>query len=293
MDRNNRDVAVAYLRAQGVRPKAAIGRQRAACEAHAKLLGLTLRTVYADQGRTVAGREALGRLLRAAARGKFAVVLVEDMDRLARSLDDLSKVVGTLRGHGVEISQVGRDGTTFPDIRIEGMMGRELRRIMAERSRRGLHQAARRGLVPGRCCYGYGPVAGRPGERVIVPGQAAVVREAFELRRRGRSPNRIAEALNAREYADRTWTGRTVDRLLRNELYVGLLVYGRSARVRDVNTGLVRTVARPRPEWVVERVEHLAIVERSTWEAVQALRGTAAQVEPTPSAVAESDPPAR
>ncbi|MCJ2109210.1 recombinase family protein [Methylobacterium sp. E-041] len=297
MEHIKKTIAVAYLRAQGDQHEASIERQLSACETQTTLLGLTLGNVYADQGgaATVAGREALAGLLRDAERGEFGVLVIEHPDRLSRNLDDLAALVTSLSRYGVEIMQVGWGRITLRDVCFQGMGEHERRRIAAKRTSFGLHPAARGRLVSGRYCYGYRLGPGNPGERVIVPEQAAVIREAFELRLGKLSPNRIADVLSARKDALRTWNGRGVERVLRTEMYSGMIVYGRTARVRDVDTGLIRIVPRPQREWVLYPVEHLTIVARATWEAVQAMFGIGPRVpaEPTPATDPESGPAIR
>lgn len=58
--------------------------------------------------------------------------------------------------------------------------------------------------------------------------------------------------------------------MLRNERYVGQFVWNKRKWVKDPTTGKRRSVARPESEWVRLDRPDLAIVDRETWDRVQA-----------------------
>jgi len=61
---------------------------------------------------------------------------------------------------------------------------------------------------------------------------------------------------------------------LRNELYIGRLVWNRLRYVKDPVSGKRRSRLNPASEWLVEEVPDLRIVDDCLWEAVQQrLRG--------------------
>lgn len=236
-------------------------------EAHATLVGVTLGKLYADHG----GRDGLDAMLDDATRGEFGVLLIEHPDHLSRNPLELARLIETLEAHGVGIEQVGHGRIGIRDVTLAGLRESEAREIMRQRTRFELNWIARQGLVPGGRTYGYQPVAGEPGRRVVVEAEAVVVRAVFAMHLEGRGAQRIAQELNLRRDTGRVWTRLSVDRLLRTELYNGVLVYGRRQRSIDRSTGRVRMVRRPRSAWVVTAVEGLRIVTTAMWDAAQAL----------------------
>ncbi|SHF47473.1 Recombinase, partial [Loktanella atrilutea] len=84
--------------------------------------------------------------------------------------------------------------------------------------------------------------------REIDPDQAAVVRRIFADYADGLSPRKIAADLNAEGIPSPSgagWNDSTIrgnakkrDGMLRNETYVGVIVYGRNTFKRDPETGL-------------------------------------------------------
>jgi DNA invertase Pin-like site-specific DNA recombinase len=66
----------------------------------------------------------------------------------------------------------------------------------AHKVRRGHAGRVRDGLSGGGLTYGYAPVPGQVGKRVIVESEADVVRRIFTDYVAGRSPRDIAHALN-------------------------------------------------------------------------------------------------
>lgn len=162
---------------------------------------------------------------------------------------------------------------------------------LRDKTRRGMEGAIRRGRSAGGRAYGYrsepvtedGQVVGP--RRVIDSDEAAVVVRIFELYRDGRSPQAIAHLLNeehvtpprpvrGRRLMGWTWSTildspRRALGILNNPLYDGRLVWNRSRKVLDPNTG--RRVMRPRPksEWLSVDVPDLRIVPADLWRAAQ------------------------
>ncbi|MCB4802169.1 DNA invertase Pin-like site-specific DNA recombinase [Methylobacterium brachiatum] len=270
MSENKKRTAAAYLRDPGNGTGEGIPRQRALCEEGAESQGLELAAVFSDDAAacTVDGRDGLAAMLEAAGRGEFGVLIVEDHPRLSRDVADLFRIFRHLGRCGVEVLRSDGSPVRFDELPC-GMVARSYREAARRRALRAKESNARRGLGMGGRCYGYAAVPGRPGETMVVPEQAAVVRRAFSLRLQGETLARIARALNAMPRADRCWGGEAVRRLLCNPLYAGVSVYGRTATARDPATGRRRRESRPRDRWINATVEHLRIVPRPDWDAVQ------------------------
>jgi site-specific DNA recombinase len=96
----------------------------------------------------------------------------------------------------------------------------------------------------------------------------------------GHSPIAIARQLNkegikgpgSRPWLDTTIRGHALrgTGLLRNELYIGKLVWNRLRYRKDPDTGRRLSRLNPQSEWIIENVEHLRIVDQDLWDRVAA-----------------------
>jgi site-specific DNA recombinase len=96
----------------------------------------------------------------------------------------------------------------------------------------------------------------------------------------GSSPHAIARALNAervpgpngRPWADTTIRGHSLRRtgILRNELYVGRLVWNKQRYIKDPSTGKRLARVNPEHQWIVRDVPELRIIVAELWDRVQA-----------------------
>lgn len=268
------DVAVTYSRySTDKQSELSVERQEEICEKYAAETGRTLLHRYADRARSGMSsvREGLEAMLAAARRREFGVLLVENVDRLARDLSILSSVFKELQSLGIEIHQPGRGKLGITDIAFQGLMGDEGRRLFIERTQYARLRMARDGRFPNAVSFGYVRVPGCPGERAIDDEQAAHVRDIFQMRLEGMSVMRITRSLNQRRIGDRDWHYPGVTHLLRNPIYNGFLVYNQRVVTKDPVTGRRKVSMRPSSEWIVTPLEHLRIVDRDVWEGVQVI----------------------
>jgi site-specific DNA recombinase len=147
-----------------------------------------------------------------------------------------------------------------------------------------------RGFSTGGMQYGYDKIPvfdpsgakdadGRPiviGRRIhINDEEAAVIRRIFEWAADGVGLATIVDRLN-REGVPGTggkrWNKTPVDRILKNERYLGLQIYGQRAVERDPSTGKKIMRPRPRSDWKVIRRPEMRIVSDELWERTQATR---------------------
>lgn len=254
-----------------------IDRQVELCEAYAKQTGRRIFKVYVDEARSgasVVGRDGLEAMIKDAKAGRFSVLGIENVDRLARDLGIASSVFKTLLRSGVSIHVPGRGQLSLTDIAVQGLMGDEGRRILGERTKFSIREMAREGRFPQGACFGYDKVPGQPGVCTINPEEAKVVRRLFELRASGLPYNSICRILYAegvRNKKGRALDGQGIKSLLRNERYAGTLVYNRHNTVKDPETGLRRIRLKPRSEWIVRSVPEVRIVDQDVWDRVRAL----------------------
>lgn len=271
--------------------------QARVCQARADALGLSIFSTYSDDGISgstpVARRPEGARLVADALAGRFAVLLVEGLDRLSRDMVEQERMVRRLEHRGIRIIGVA-DGYDS-----EGS-GRKIHRTMRglineiylddlrHKTHRGLSGQLQRGGHAGGVPFGYRSVAvGDIHVLEVEPAQAATVREIYQRYGDGWSCQRIAADLNARGIKTGrggTWSVSALygspakgSGVLNNELYIGRLVWNRSQWVKDPDTGKRTRLDRPREEWIIEDHPELRILDQSLWDAVRARFGRPAR----------------
>ena len=217
-------------------------------------------------------------MIEAARKGRFEIILAEDCTRLWRNLAEQAPRLAELADLGVEV--VTQDLDTRQEsagilAAVLGASGEAYRREIGRRTRRGLEGRARERKPTGGKAYGYA-------QGQIVPAQAAVVREIFERFAAGESQRAIAMDLNARgipapgatwnrkqRAADGKWRVSALHAILRNERYIGQVIWNRSRWVRSrADSSKRKRIENPRSDWIVH--EGPAVIDRRTWDRVQA-----------------------
>jgi DNA invertase Pin-like site-specific DNA recombinase len=235
----------------------------------------------AKSGATLFDRDGLLEMMAAAKAKKFKVLVVESLDRLSRDQQDLAGLFKRLSFYGVEIRTVNEGTTTQIHVGIRGLVGSLFLADLGDKVRRGHSGRARDGKVPGSVPLGYRFIAGKKGEAEIVPEEAKIVRRIFKEYVEGKSPRSIAIGLtndgikspNGGAWNHKTFLGGGPTRfcVLTNPIYIGELVWNRTRRVLNPDTG--KKVKRLSPDHQVSTpVPHLRIIDQKLWDAAQALR---------------------
>ncbi|MES2288149.1 MAG: recombinase family protein [Pseudomonadota bacterium] len=245
--------------------------QREACAAYilsqASEGWSALPDIYDDGG--ISGgtleRPALQRLLADVAAGRIDIIVVYKVDRLTRSLLDFSKLVEAFDKADtsfVSITQSFNTTTSMGRLTLNMLLSfaQFEREVTAERIRDKIAASKAKGMWMG----GTPPLGYRPDGRTlaIVEEQAALVREIFALyvqlgnvrlvagqllRQGGRSP--IRARANGVTFGDRPFTRGQLYAMLKNPIYVGEIAHG-AKRYPGLHPG---------------------IVDRETWDGVQAM----------------------
>ena len=227
--------------------------------------------VFSDagiSGRSAAKRPAFQRMIRAA-RAKdraFDTILVHKWDRFARSREDSIVYKSLLQREGVQVISVTEtidDGGSGMGMLMEAIteayaefysinLGREVKKGMTERARRGELQA-----TPS---FGYRLV-----DHVLTPDpeEAPIVRKIFADWCAGGKLGAMAKELNAqgvRTHRGNPFENRTVEYILRNPVYIGKLRWnpnGKSRRKFDA------------PGVILADAAHEPLITREVWDAAQ------------------------
>ncbi|HEV2547543.1 MAG TPA: recombinase family protein [Stellaceae bacterium] len=297
--------AAEYLRMSTEGQQYSIANQQAAIREYAETHGFVIVRSYADPGKSglrAANRPGLIKLLADVQSGNidFAAILVYDVSRWGRfqDTDESAYYEFMCRRANILVEYCGEPFKNEIDPlaailkNIKRVMAAEYSREQSARVFRSISRVARNGGHTGGIAgYGYRRmVIGDHGEAkailehgqrrllrsdriVLVPGPAAEVRTVRRIFRlyvkKGLSPPQIADRLNAEGKINplgRPWNENAIYGMLRNERYVGTLLYNRKSRK-------LRSPAKKneRSSWI--RIPHAfeGIVPTALFQAAQAM----------------------
>jgi site-specific DNA recombinase len=277
--------AVIYARVSTERQaeRGTIGSQVEALRAHVAAAGDELAGEYCDDGHSGArlDRPGLDQMRDAAEAGLFEVAWCLSPDRLARSYAYQVLILDELARFGVSVRFTDAPGLDQDDpqarllTQVQGVIAEYERAKIGERYRRGKLFRARAGeVISWKAPYGYRRIprgADCPAHLEIFEPEAAVVRRIFAERAAGTTIRQICRQLNADAVPTPTgsravWGTSTLDRILRNEAYIGRTYFNRTEAVPARRPGHhSRQVPRPRADWIA--IGCPAIIADETFEA--------------------------
>jgi site-specific DNA recombinase len=239
---------------------------------------------YARSGNET-NRPAYQRLLRAARRSEFDVIVSHELSRLWRSESGMHAIKEELEY--LDIHVVTDDGI---DTRIMGMeiliavkgaMAKQELRQIAHRTHRALRGLALEGRSAGGKCYGYrSATLTAAGQREIDVTQAREVQRIFSWYAAGKSPRWIADRLNeegvpspgsgwrrTRRRQDGMWLASAIygdprrgNGILNNEMDIGRYIWNRRRSRKKLKSGGREYLLRPSNEWTVALRPELRII---------------------------------
>ena len=293
--------AILYARVSGDDRKYAtsgIESQLADCRRYAAERGYTVvNEVYETPDKVTSGADwlpELDRVLKLAQGGAFDVLVVREIDRLARNRFKQMSVEIQLESCGARVEYViGQFEESAEGRLLKGLMSEFAeyeREKIKERTQRGRLRSVTAGNVTiggSYAPYGY-DLATVNGRRVLVvnEGEAATVRLIFDL-----YANQSYSLYGVRDYLDAhyvpkpakgnnhkargkrsspLWSIGTINGILDNETYIGRWYYRKTRTVKNPATGKYRNVPRPREEWIEVCVPE--IVPTADFETAQVRR---------------------
>lgn len=266
---------VAYLRRSKKIENDSIERQTDRAKEYAQALGYEVEVFYIDKGKTgeTWNRKAFRQMMEDAQEGLFTILLVEEVDRLGRTLSIISTVCEKLAAFGVEIHSITTKAPVQPvEIAFKGFMAAEHQVLLRRRTTDGLWRAVRNGVIP-HIAWGYRAGSGT-GHREIDENLRSHIEWMFGARLDGMSFAAIAAVLNEREVPKKIvktpWMAHDVRAVLINPIYAGIFVFGKSSKRRDPATDTIVVERRPPSEWEVQAFPHMQIVSRETFDACYA-----------------------
>lgn len=249
--------------------------------------GWELVDVYADEGLTgtrMDRREDFNRMMADCRKGKIDRILVKSVSRFARNTRDCLSALRELSTMGVSVrfEKENIDTKTLTTelmVSVSGSLAQQESISISANQKMSYQRRMERGeFITCTAPYGYRIVNKKDLE--IVPEEAATVRWIFDAYLKGRSSGWIAEQLTAKGIPSQSgaecWRETGVRYLLTNEKYIGDALSQKSYScgfpfVQKRNHG-------ERLQYYTEN-SHPAIIDRDTFERVQALLQKKAQKE--------------
>ncbi|WP_243336665.1 recombinase family protein [Anaeromyxobacter soli] len=303
-ERENLDCAVVYARfSTKKQDPRSIDDQFRRCEEYAGAEGLKVVSHFKDEGISGSRQDRPGlELLLSSLRKRplpFCHVLVDDSSRLSRDdIDAKTIVFRTLRGAGVVVHDVSSRTRSDDDNAellwgVKGLIDAQYVRDLRKKTHRGLEGRALAGKHTGGRCFGYISIeeeAPADPEHAcsilrVDDEQAKLVRRIFQMYADGAALGTIVETLNregipapydGKGYSKPTgggWSKNQVSSMLRNERYIGVIIWNRREFYRDPVTRKRRARLRDESEWKRLTNPELRIVSDDLWDRVQTRRG--------------------
>ena len=279
-----------------------ITNQRAICESFIrKHSDLQLEETYIDDGYTGTNfdRPELKRMMADADAGKIDCILVKDLSRFGRErIETGTYIAKTFKEKGIRFIAINdhydtltADGSeTHIVMPIKALTNDNFSRDISTKVRSSQGIKREKGEFIGAFApYGYQKDADNKNHLVQDDYAAGVVRDIFAKKIAGLSAYAIASDLNdagilsPAEYKKKQgqkystgfqrakasgWSAQTVLRILKDEVYVGVLAQGKRAKV---SYKVKKEIRRPKSEWIRVEDAHEAIISRRTFDSVQTL----------------------
>lgn len=257
--------------------------------------GWNIYSIYCDEdfSGVDSGRPDFNRMIQAAKQKKFQIVLCKSQSRFTRDMELVEKYIhGLFPIWGIRFIAVADNADTEVKgnkkaRQINGLVNEWYLEDLSENVRMVLDLKRREGkYIGGFPIYGYRKDPADKNHIVPDPEAAEVVRQIYQWSLEGHGRQNIAYLLNrqgvpnpTRYKAERGWTCNhpvknnfglwnktTIWRILRNEMYTGVMIQGRRKKVSYKSKAIIDT---PEDQWYRVEGTHEPIIDRATFEAVQ------------------------
>ncbi len=290
-------LAFAYLRLSNEEARegesSSIGNQRMMIQNYCKQNGITLVREFSDDGYSGGNfdRPAFQEMLRQLQQGKANLVITKDLSRLGRDMREASYYAEQFfPEHGIRYLALGDNFDTEHD-NIMAPFLFAMNEVYLRDGSRKVKDVLRNKRENGQycACPPYGYRKSREDKHRLAPDEntAPIVTRIFEQAARGDSSRKIALDLNeagiipplkyrvlyrdefSEEGAARasdTWNYTTVKRILKNPVYLGHTLLGKS---RKVSVKSEKKIPVPRDGWAITKDTHPALVSQSLFDQAQ------------------------
>lgn len=211
---------------------ASIEQQVEECTRYAAMNGLIVVSTYEDRAMTGRNdrRPGFQRMIRAAERGEFQVLLTYKSNRLARNMLDALKYEDRLDKVGVSVvyckEDFGDNAAGRLALRMMMSINEFYSENLSEDVKRGMNDSAKKCKVVGAIPFGY--KKGADDRLVIDEVRAPIIREIFDRIKNRETYADIARDLNSRGILTsqrKPWGKGSFHRILSNEKYAGIYTF--------------------------------------------------------------------
>lgn len=236
--------------------------------------------VYADcgiSGTGMAKRSEFRRMLADCEDGKIDIILTKSISRFARNTVDLLETVRHLKSLGIDvrfekehINSLSEEGELM--LSLLASFAQEESRSISENVKWGVRKRFQSGEIgtANKHILGY-QYDEEEQKYIIVPKEAETVRWIFAMYLEGRPLGEIAKALNAAGLVTvkgHDFTHNAISRMVRNEVYAGDILRQKCFMEDPITKNKVMNEGQL-PQYYIADC-HEAILDRGTWERVQA-----------------------
>ncbi|MET3846843.1 recombinase family protein [Paenibacillus sp. OAE614] len=273
--------------------------------AHKLGLQITQDSIYKEivSGETIAQRPVIQELIQDVEDGKWSGVLVMEIERLARGdTIDQGIIAQTFKYAGTQIitpTKTYDPNNEFDEEYFEfGLfMSRREYKTINRRQQSGRKDSVKEGKFIGNIPpYGYDrqKLEKEKGFTLVPnPDQAPIIQMIFDMYvNQGLGTSRIANKLNSLGVPtarNSVWTLATINGIIRNPVYYGLIAWQRRPQKRTRSKGVV-TKSRPRvaeTEWLTGVGRHEPLVSKELWDKAQEILNSRTHA-PAPAGVVTS-----
>ena len=282
--------------------------QRSMCLKYADQNGWNVVDIYSDDDFSGAGtfRPDFERLIKDCESGKINLVLCKSQSRFSRDMGVIEYYLhNKFLEWGVRFVSIVDNADTSIEAnkksrQINGLINEWYLDDLSQNIKKSLRNKREDGLFMGSFApYGYDRSEEDYHKLVIDPVAAEVVKKIFKMYADGYGYHRICEYLNNNNILPRSvykkqkgskfvcsncdletvrWNPDTVAQILRNEVYIGNLVQGKTTYVSYKNHKKKSVSAN---EWCRTLNTHEPIIDMETWNKVQSILGTHYKVTKT------------
>ncbi|MCI8336178.1 MAG: recombinase family protein [Peptococcaceae bacterium] len=276
---------------------ASIETQRKILQSYARENHLLIHDEYVDDGYsgTTMDRPAFRQMQEDIETGKINVVLTKDLSRLGRNSGRVNLLIDEYfplhRVRYISVSEgIDTAQRTYTN-NIVTPMHNFVNELYAADISGKIHAALDIKMQEGEFIgafapFGYSKDPTNKNHLVVDKTAATMVKEIFALAAAGHSPRQIAAILNEKAYPTpsqyryaknphlpptsftvaKEWQGQTVSKILRNEVYLGHTVQGKTAKPTFKSKF---TYAKPKAEWITVQNTHEPLISEETWNTVR------------------------
>lgn len=261
--------------------------------------GWQIHNILCDEDYSGADRErpAFNQMLKDCEEGKVDIVLCKTQSRFSRDMEIVEKYIhGKFLEWNIRfVSIVDHADTSVAGNKkarqINGLVNEWYLEDLSDNIRKTLYHKKIKGEY---CCpyapYGYKLNPNDKHKFIIDPPAAEVVKSIFKMYKSGMGYMRIAKTLNEKQIpppgvykemqglnyrnpnaestSSRQWRDSSIYYILRQEVYTGAIVQGKSKNLSYKNKKRVKL---PKSEWIVVPNMHEPIIDEDLWNAVQTL----------------------